>query len=125
MDDDRQFETLAVGHGEDPTETQRCDVVSPIHLAPTFAVPELDTEPSLEAVDPDEGQFVSSRLNNPTRHALERRLAALEGGDHGFAFGSGTAAIATAVFAATEPGDHVVAGRDRGFAAMRVEPATN
>jgi cystathionine gamma-lyase len=112
MDDDRQFETLAVGHGEDPGETQRGDVVSPVHLASTFAVPELDTDMSLDAVDADEGQFVYSRLNNPTRHALERRLAALEGGDHGFAFASGTAAIATAVFAAVEPGDHVVAFDD-------------
>ena len=112
MDRSRQFETLAVGYGEDPAETQRGDVVSPIHLASTFAAPELDTDLSLEEVDPDAGEFVYSRLNNPTRHALERRLAALEGGDHGFAFASGTSAIATALFAAVEPGDHVVAFDD-------------
>ncbi|AAG19260.1 MULTISPECIES: trans-sulfuration enzyme family protein [Halobacterium] len=112
MDDTPAFETLAVSHGESPRETRHGDVVSPIHLASTYAVQELDTDLSLEGVDPDDGQFLYSRLNNPTRHALERRLAALEGGDHGFAFGSGTAAIATAAFAAVEPGDHVVAFDD-------------
>jgi cystathionine gamma-lyase len=112
MADRPNFETLAVGHGEDPDETQYGDAVSPIHLASTYATAELDTDLSLEGVDPAEGQFLYSRLNNPTRHALERRLAALEGGDRGFAFGSGTGAIATAVFASVEPGDHVVAFDD-------------
>ena len=112
MDDDSRIETLAVGHGEHPRETHRGDVVSPLHLASTFALPELDTDLSLEEIDPAEGQFLYSRLNNPTRHALERRVAALEGGDHGFAFASGTSAIATAVMACVEPGDHVVAFDD-------------
>ncbi|AHG03615.1 cystathionine beta-lyase [Halobacterium sp. DL1] len=112
MDDRPRIETRAVGHGEDPGATLRGDVVSPIHLASTFALPELDTNLSLEDVDPAEGQFLYSRLNNPTRHALEQRLASLEGGEHGFAFSSGTSAIATAVMASVEPGDHVVAFDD-------------
>jgi len=110
--DDRRLETLAVGHGEDPGETHRGDVVSPIHLASTFALPGLDPEMSLEDVDPAEGDFLYSRLNNPTRFALERRLAALEGGDHGFAFSSGTSAIASVAMGTVEPGDHVVAFDD-------------
>ena len=35
-----------------------------------------------------------SRTGNPTRAALEKLIADLEGGSHGFAFGSGMAAIA-------------------------------
>ena len=112
MDERPRLETRAVGHGEHPSETLRGDVVSPIHLASTFALPELDTDLSLEDVDPSDGQFLYSRLNNPTRHALEQRLASLEGGDHGFAFSSGTSAIAVAVMASVEPGDHVVAFDD-------------
>ena len=112
MDDDSRIETLAVGHGEGPHKTKCGDVVSPIHLASTFALPELDTDLSLDDVDPADGQFLYSRLNNPTRHALEQRIAALEGGDHGFAFASGTSAIATAAMACVEPGDHVVAFDD-------------
>ena len=34
-----------------------------------------------------------ARTRNPTREALERNVAALEGGVHGFAFGSGLAAL--------------------------------
>jgi cystathionine gamma-lyase len=112
MDDRPRFETRAVGHGEHPGETLRGDVVSPIHLASTFALPELDADLSLEDADPADGQFLYSRLNNPTRHAVEQRIAALEDGDHGFAFASGTSAIAVAVMASVEPGDHVVAFDD-------------
>jgi cystathionine gamma-lyase len=113
MSHDSHVETLAVSHGETPApEEGRGDVVSPIHLASTFALPGLDTGLSLEDVDPDRGEFLYSRLSNPTRHAVEQRLAALEGGTHGFAFASGTAAINTALLATVEPGDHVVAFDD-------------
>lgn len=111
--DDRHFETLAVRYGEHATPTEGAgDVVSPIHLSSTFALPGLDTDLSLDEVDPNRGEFVYSRLSNPTRHAVERRLAALEGGETVFAFGSGTAAIATAVLSVVEPGDHLVAFDD-------------
>ncbi|MWG35341.1 trans-sulfuration enzyme family protein [Halomarina oriensis] len=113
MSHDSHVETRAVSHGEEPApETGRGDVVSPIHLASTFALPALDTGLSLEDVDPARGEFLYSRLSNPTRHAVEQRLAALEGGTHGFAFSSGTAAINTALLATVEPGDHVVAFDD-------------
>lgn len=39
-------------------------------------------------------EYVYSRGGNPTRAALERTVAELEGGTHGFAFGSGMAAVA-------------------------------
>ena len=50
-----------------------------------------------------------ARTRNPTREALERALAALEGGSHGFAFASGLAALDT-VLKLLKAGDHVVAG---------------
>jgi len=110
----RTLDTLAVTEGEEPfgIGSEAGDVVSPIHLASTFALPGLDTEMRLEDVDPDAGEFVYSRLSNPTRHTLERRLAALEGGEHGLAFASGTAAIFTTFLASVEPGDHLVAFED-------------
>ncbi|MFB6124784.1 MAG: PLP-dependent aspartate aminotransferase family protein [Halanaeroarchaeum sp.] len=111
--DGRRFDTIAVSHGEhaDP-DAGPGDVVSPIHLASTFALPGLDTDLSLEDVDPDRGEFLYSRLSNPTRHAAEKRLAALEGGERAFAFASGTAAIATTVLSTVEPGAHLVAFDD-------------
>lgn len=88
------------------------DVAAPIHLSSTYRLGGLDPEMHLDDVDPDEGEFVYRRLSNPTRHAVERQLAGLEGGEFGFAFASGTAAIATAALSVVEPGDHVVAFDD-------------
>lgn len=48
-----------------------------------------------------------SRTGNPTRHALETVIADLENGSHGFAFGSGMAAITT-VMMLLDAGDHVI-----------------
>jgi len=52
-----------------------------------------------------------SRANNPTRNALERTLAELEGGRHGLAFASGLSAT-EAIFQLFNPGDPIVVGRD-------------
>ena len=51
------------------------------------------------------------RTKNPTRLALERNLASLEGGAHGLCFASGLAATNT-VMNLLKSGDHVVAGDD-------------
>lgn len=51
--------------------------------------------------------FEYSRTGNPTRDALEKLIAELEGGKRGFAFGSGMAAI-TAVFSLFKSGDRVI-----------------
>ena len=48
-----------------------------------------------------------ARTRNPTREVLERAVAALEGGRHGFAFASGLAAL-DAVLKLLAAGDHVV-----------------
>src|SRR5438477_119433 len=52
-----------------------------------------------------------ARTQNPTREALERNIAALEGGRHGFAFASGLAAV-DAVLKLLSQGDHVVSGEN-------------
>jgi cystathionine gamma-synthase len=49
-----------------------------------------------------------SRTANPTRHALEECLAALEGGRRALAFASGMAAEDCLLRAVCAPGDHVV-----------------
>lgn len=52
-----------------------------------------------------------ARTANPTREALERNVAALEGAQHGFAFGSGLAALDTTLKLLRQ-GDHVVCGEN-------------
>lgn len=73
----------------------------PIHLSTTFA----QDGPGVHR------GFEYSRSGNPTRAMLEGCVAALEGGDHGLAFASGSAATAT-VLQTLRPGDHVVACDD-------------
>ena len=52
-----------------------------------------------------------ARTQNPTREALERGVAALESARHGFAFGSGLAALDTTL-KLLSAGDHVVCGEN-------------
>ncbi len=52
-----------------------------------------------------------SRTQNPTRHALENALAAIENGKHGLCFGSGLAA-SDAIIKLLKPGDEVVSTND-------------
>lgn len=96
-----RIETLAVhaGHAIDPGTGA---VATPIHLSTTF---ERDAEGGYPH------GYVYGRSANPTRHALEQGLAALEGGEDAAAFGSGLAA-SSAVLQALAPGDHVVAPTD-------------
>ncbi|OEH94341.1 bifunctional cystathionine gamma-lyase/homocysteine desulfhydrase [Bacillus solimangrovi] len=48
-----------------------------------------------------------SRTGNPTRHALEKLIADLEGGKTGFAYASGMAAI-TSIMMLFKTGDHII-----------------
>jgi len=59
------------------------------------------------SVDQRDG-YDYSRTGNPTRNVLERYIAAVEEGTHGFAFSSGMAAISTCLMV-LKAGDHIVA----------------
>ena len=100
MSDDRAFETRCV-HGAGEPDTVTGAVVPPISLASTFAQ---------DAVGAPRG-FEYSRSGNPTRAALERHVAALEGGAHGFAFASGLAAE-DALLRLLGPGDGLLMSDD-------------
>ena len=53
------------------------------------------------------GKYDYSRSGNPTRDVLEKLIAELEGGERGFAFASGMAAIAS-VLSIFSAGDHII-----------------
>jgi cystathionine gamma-lyase len=97
-----KFATKAIHVGEEPNllEGGCGDVVVPIHLATTYARKEVDK--------PTRG-YEYSRTGNPTRDALEKRLAALENARFGLAFASGLAAEATLILSLLKKGDHVIA----------------
>lgn len=52
-----------------------------------------------------------SRTQNPTRHALQQNIAALENGKYGFCFASGLASI-DAIVKMLKPGDEVISTND-------------
>jgi cystathionine beta-lyase len=72
----------------------------PIYMASTFHQKKIG-----------ENQYEYSRSGNPTREAVEKLIADLEGGTRGFAFASGSAAIDT-VFSLFSAGDHFIVGND-------------
>lgn len=103
------FETLAVHAAADPDPHTRA--LSPaIQLSTTFERAPDGSFPS---------GFVYVRDGNPNRQALERALAALEGGTSAVAFSSGMAAT-MAVFQSLKPGDHVVVPLDAYFGTSKL-----
>jgi cystathionine gamma-synthase len=94
------FATRCV-HGAGEPDAVTGAVVPAISLASTFAQ---------DAVGRQRG-FEYSRSGNPTRAALERHLASLEGAGHGFAFASGLAAE-DAVLRLLSPGDTLLLSDD-------------
>ena len=57
------------------------------------------------------GEFSYTRVSNPTRKALEKAVAELEGGEFGFAFSTGLGAV-NAVFSLLKSGDRVLLSDD-------------
>jgi cystathionine beta-lyase/cystathionine gamma-synthase len=98
MSGDARFATRAVHAGQSPEPTTGA-IMPPIFQTSTYVQPAI--------AEPLGGIYDYARVANPTREALERNLAGLEGGRHGVAFASGLAAI-EAVLKCLSAGDHVV-----------------
>lgn len=73
----------------------------PMYLSSTF---------HQESID-EFGEYDYARSGNPTRAALEKAIAELEGGNRGFAFATGMAAV-SACFMILSAGDHIVITED-------------
>jgi len=93
------FATDAIHAGQEPDPTTGA-IMTPIYQTSTYV---------LEALGKSKG-FDYARTINPTRLALEKNLAALEGGAKSFCFASGMAAI-SAVMTLVRQGDHIVVSR--------------
>ena len=100
-DADLSFDTLAVHAGAEPDELTGA-VAPPIYQTSTY---------EQDGVGKPRRGYEYARSQNPTRERLERAIATLEGGRHGFAFASGSAATA-AIAELAGPGDEVVVGDD-------------
>jgi cystathionine beta-lyase/cystathionine gamma-synthase len=90
------FATIAIHAGQEPDPTTG-SVTVPIYQTSTYAQDGLGRHKGYEY----------ARTQNPTRAALERNIAALEGARFGFAFASGMAAI-DATLRLIKAGEHVI-----------------
>jgi cystathionine beta-lyase/cystathionine gamma-synthase len=91
-----RFSTICLHAGQEPDPTTGA-IITPIYQTSTYVQ---------EALGKHKG-FEYGRTQNPTRMALERNVAAIEGGTAGFAFASGMAAIG-AIATMLKAGDHMV-----------------
>src|SRR5258706_7760647 len=91
-----RFPTVCIHAGQTP-EPATGAIITPIYQTSTYVQEELGKHKGYEY----------ARTQNPTRLALERNLAAIEGGTAAFAYASGMAAIA-AIASMLKSGDHVV-----------------
>jgi cystathionine beta-lyase/cystathionine gamma-synthase len=95
---DARLATRAVHAGQRPDPMSGA-IMPPIYQTSTYAQ---------EALGVNKG-YEYARGKNPTREALERNVAALEGGRHGFAFSSGMGCL-DSITKLFKSGDHIVVG---------------
>ena len=92
-----QFETRCVHEGQlhDPLYK---GAVSPLYMATAYSYEKEDRYPRY--------------FNTPNQVGLAKKIASLEGAEDGLIFGSGMAAISTALLAFLKKGDHIVLQND-------------
>jgi len=95
-----KFGTKAIHAGVHPDEATGA-IMTPIYQTSTYVQ---------TAIGVNKG-YAYSRTQNPTRHALEKNIAAIENGQFGACFGSGLAAI-DCILKMLNPGDEVVSTND-------------
>ena len=98
--DELAFATRAVHAGQAPDPATGA-IMTPVYLTSTYVQ---------EWPDRHKG-YDYARTVHPTRQALEKNLASLEGAKFGLCFSSGMAATST-VIEALNPGDHVLCSND-------------
>ncbi len=102
------FATLAV-HGSGGIDPTTGAVSPPIYQSSTFAFK--ISQHGADLFSGKEEGYIYSRILNPTQQALEREMAFLEEGEEALAFGSGMAAITTAVITFCNSGENFVSSR--------------
>jgi cystathionine beta-lyase/cystathionine gamma-synthase len=90
------FGTRAIHAGQRP-EPLAGAIMTPVYLTSTYVQ---------DGIGANKG-YEYARGKNPTREALERNVAALEGGVHGFAFASGVATT-DSIMKLFRAGDHII-----------------
>jgi cystathionine beta-lyase/cystathionine gamma-synthase len=99
-DQNAAFATRAIHAGQRPDLLSGA-IMTPIYTTSTYVQ---------EALGQNKG-YEYARGKNPTREALERNVASLEGGVHGFAFSSGMGCL-DSIMKLFKSGDHIICGEN-------------
>ena len=94
------FGTRAIHAGQRPDLLSGA-IMTPIYTTSTYVQ---------EGLGENKG-YEYARGKNPTREALERNVASLEGGTHGFAFSSGMGCL-DSIMKMFRSGDHIISGEN-------------
>ncbi|OOE13916.1 methionine gamma-lyase [Fictibacillus arsenicus] len=103
--DTKRFETEVIHKGYNALQ-HHGSLSPPIFQTSTFVFDTAETGASRFAGE-QEG-YIYSRLSNPTVTMLEERIASMEKGEKGLAFGSGMAAVSAILLGLTKTGDHIL-----------------
>lgn len=90
--------TTLIHDGYDPSDDTSGAIIPPLHLSTTFKFG-------------NKKGYDYSRSGNPTRDALEKTLAALDGANHALTYSSGSAALAN-VAALLKQGEEILFSSD-------------
>jgi cystathionine gamma-synthase len=104
-----QWGTLAV-RGREPRGKAYDSITTPIVSSATYVFE--STAAITRYFEGDVEREEYGRYGNPTVRAAEEKLAALEGAEAAALFGSGMAALTTALFELLKAGDHIVLTND-------------
>ena len=107
MDKEFDLDTLAVRAGI--TRSQFNEHAEALYLTSSFVFD--NAAQAAARFSGEEDGFVYGRFSNPTVSMLQKRLAALEGGEACIATASGMAAILSTVMALMKAGEHIVASQ--------------
>ena len=94
-----KLETLCVHEGQ-LKDLENKGVISPLYMATAYAYDEVEVT------------RYPRYFNTPNQVGLAKKIAALEGAEQGIIFGSGMAAISTALLSHLRSGDHIVLQAD-------------
>ncbi|MBQ9564652.1 MAG: aminotransferase class I/II-fold pyridoxal phosphate-dependent enzyme [Synergistaceae bacterium] len=100
------FGTKAIHAGQEPDKAYGA-LATPIYQTSTFCFETVEQGTSV--FKGETPGFAYSRSENPTKAALETKLACLEGGEACVATGSGMGAVGSVLVALLQAGDHVIA----------------
>ena len=101
----KRIETAVIHEGYD-TKEMLGSLSTPIFQTSTYTFE--TAEQGERRFAGEESGSIYSRLGNPTVRVLEERIATLEKGEAGLAFGSGMAAVSAVLIALTKANDHII-----------------